>query len=89
MQKILIAAALAGVVLVVGFFALKRHGGNDLIQMAKGGATETEILAAAERSPNQRLTADQVIALKQAGVSDQVVVTLLRKNGIFTGVIKK
>jgi len=38
------------------------------------------MLTAAEKAPNERLNADQVIQLKKAGVPDNVIITMLRKN---------
>jgi hypothetical protein len=75
---------------VVLFFVFANRGGSgEIMQLAKSGATETEMLTAAEKAPTERLNADQVIQLKKSGVPDNVIITMLRKNTAGTAAVTK
>jgi len=72
---------LVGAVLFFAFTHKAAGSSSDIMSMAKSGASETELLAAVDKSSStSRPTADDVVALKQAGVSDKVIIALLHKN---------
>lgn len=87
MNKKAIFLGLGAVVLtgVAGFFAWSythRGGSTDIVSMAKGGASEAQMLDAIDHSSSgYKLTSDDVIALHKANVSDKVIIAMLQKSG--------
>jgi hypothetical protein len=86
MNKILIiGGALVLVIAAATTFYFTRGtpaGEQDIAQMAKKGATDKELIDAIDRSESgKKVTADQIIELKSAEVSDDVIISLIRKNG--------
>jgi hypothetical protein len=90
MRRILIGALLLGALVVVGvWIALPRTASsNTIVNMAKQGASETEMLKTAAESHPYRLNAADVITLKTAGVPSTVIIEMLHntaKNSVIAG----
>ena len=90
MKRILIGAVVLGALaLGVLWFAWPKTANSDtIVNMAKRGATETEMLKTAEESHPYRLTAADVIKLKTANVPDTVIIEMLHntaKNSVVAG----
>jgi hypothetical protein len=63
------------------FWLFSGGHGNDVRAMAKRGATETEMLdAVKEKSSQSKLTPDDIIAMKNDGVPESVIIALLNKS---------
>ena len=79
MKRILIGAVVLGALVVGGLWlARPKTASSDIIlNMAKGGASETEMLKTAAESHPYRLSAADVIKLKTAKVPDTVIVEML------------
>ena len=59
--------------------ALRAETPEEIAQLAQKGLGEDVQMAAVERTSGFALTADQIIKLKEAGVSDKVIAAMLRK----------
>jgi hypothetical protein len=85
---IILGGAMGAILIAVLVYFLVAHksggsGGSsssDIISMAKNGAGETDLLNTIDKNPPPRPSADEVIQLKQAGVSDKVIIALLHKS---------
>lgn len=81
MRSMLSVLALALVVAASGA-AAEIVSVDEVVKMAKQGVGEDVLLAAVERSDGTyNLTADQIVTLKQVGVSEKVIAAMLRKKG--------
>jgi hypothetical protein len=79
MKRILIGAVVLGALIAGGvLIAWPKSGSSDtIVNMAKQGASETEMLKTAAESKPYRLSASDVIKLKTAGVPSSVIVEML------------
>ena len=80
-RVILAVAVIFGVTLGVMALIRKPSTSDTIIKMAVKGASETELLAAVDASRQEPLSADDIIKLKQAGISNKVVFEMLHKSG--------
>ncbi|MGD0091146.1 MAG: hypothetical protein ABSE73_14610 [Planctomycetota bacterium] len=92
MKRILIEALVLGALAVgVGgiWFAWPKADSRDtIVNMVKRGASETDMLKTVAESHPSRLSADDVIKLKTAGVPDTVIIEMLHnsaKNAVAAG----
>jgi hypothetical protein len=79
MKRILIGAVVLGAIAVGGLWIAwpKTASSDTIVNMAKRGASETEMLKTAAESHPYRLNADDVIKLKTAGVPSTVIIEML------------
>lgn len=83
-MKRIILAIVVVLGVTIGAISLARSKSStreSIIKMAGKGASETELLATVEAGNREPLNADDVIKLKQAGVSNTVVVEMLKMSG--------
>lgn len=82
MKRILIAIVLLGALVAGGFWITrpKKTGSEIIVEMAKRGASESEMLKTARENHPYRLNADEVVNLKTAGVPSAVVVEMLHES---------
>ena len=86
MSKNLLFIGLGAVLLVgaLGYFGYAythRGGSSDIASLARGGATEAQLLDAVDHSSSTyKLSPDDVITLHKANVSDKVIIAMLQKN---------
>ena len=87
MKKMLIIGGALVLVAAAAFFFIPRgKNSGDISQMARNGATDKELMDAIERGDDsKKVTADQIIELKKAEVSDEVIIQMIRKNGSTAG----
>jgi hypothetical protein len=80
--KAVVLVGLVGLVVGIFWFAWPATASsNTIIEMAKRGSSETEMLKTVAESHPYRLKADDVIKLKTAGVPSTVIVAMLHDNG--------
>ena len=83
-KMVLLSSALAAVLLAAGvyFFVIQPRGrAGEIGKMARSGAKENEILSVIDKSSGRySLSADDIVALKKDGVSDDVIVAMLNHN---------
>jgi hypothetical protein len=82
MERMLVGAAVIAALVVGGLWiAWPKTGSSDaIVNMAKSGASETEMLKSAAESKPYRLDANDVIKLKTAGVPSSVIVEMLHNS---------
>jgi hypothetical protein len=82
MKPIVIGAVLLGALALGGLWIAWPKTGSSatIVNMAKGGASETEMLQTAAESHPYRLSADDVVKLKTAGVPSAVIVAMLHNS---------
>ena len=86
MKKMLIIGGALVLVAAAAFFFIPRGNSGDISQMARNGATDKELMDAIDRGDgSKKVTADQIIELKKADVSDDVIIQMIRKNGSTAG----
>ena len=83
--KLLILSGIGVVVVGVAvYFLVHKPAGSsgDILSMCKSGASETEMLNAIDKSTGTGKIPppEDLIALKQAGASDRVLIALVQKN---------
>ena len=83
LKRIVVEVAVVGALVVGGLWLAwpKRASSDTIVNMAKRGASETEMLKTATESHPYRLNATDVIKLKTAGVPDTVIIEMLHNNG--------
>ena len=88
MKRILMGAAVLGALVLAGVWIARPNigRGDTLVAMAKRGASEAEMLKTAVEGHPYRLSADDVIRLKTAGVPSTVLVEMLH-NSATTSVV--
>ena len=80
MRRVLCVLAVA--FLAVTAVSAEKVSLDDVINMAKQGVGEDVLMAAVERSDDAyNLTAQEILKLKAAGVSEKVIAAMLRKKG--------
>ena len=68
------------VLLIAAIYLMRSPGGsNDISQMARNGAKEDEMLKVVDqKSGKYNLSADDILAMKKDGVSDDVIISMIR-----------
>ena len=81
-KKIWIVSMAGAAVLGIALFLIFSHrsASGEIVRMAHNGASEAELLTAAEKAPGEHPSAEEVIQLNKAGVSDRVIITLLQRS---------
>jgi len=82
--KVLVIGGIAFLALAGGIWFVSSKGSSSateaVIRTAESGGNETDLLAAMLQNP-KALSADDVIKLKNAGVSNKVIIQMLEKSG--------
>jgi hypothetical protein len=95
MNKKIVFLGLGAVVLMgaLGFFAYSythRSGSSDIASLARGGASEAQLLDAVDHSTaTYGVTPDDIITLHKANVSDKVIIAMIQKNAASKQLAKK
>lgn len=79
--KTIVISAVAAVLLAAGglYFLSTRGGTQEISARARSGAKEDELLSIVEKSSGKfNLSADDILALKKDGVSDDVIISMIR-----------
>lgn len=80
-NRIIAVAALMLALCAGGALWLFSSEDGDMRSMAKRGATESEMLEAVDRTSTQpNLNVDEIIAMKNDGVPESVIVAMLKKS---------
>jgi hypothetical protein len=80
--KAIVIAAVAVVLLGAGYFVWSSRGSsNEIAQMARNGAKEDELINIVEKSSGKyNLSPEDILAMKKDGVSDDVIIAMIRHN---------
>jgi hypothetical protein len=80
-NRIIAGAALMLALCAGSAFWLFSSGDGDMRSMAKRGATESEMLEAVDRTSTQpNLSVDEIIAMKNDGVPESVIIAMLKRS---------